>query len=203
MRRLFFCFAALLALTACGAEQVWAPDEQVAAARYVDDGPKSVTLFTVINNRNGSGAHSALLINGSQRVMFDPAGSWHLPSLPERNDVFFGVTDKMVSFYIDYHARKTFRVVEQTYLVSPGIAEAVLQRALAHGAVPKAQCANSVTQILRGVPGFESVSSTMFPKAVMASFGKLPGVTERTITDEDADDNHGVLIIQSEDPRLQ
>jgi len=203
MRRLFLCFAALLALAACGAEPVWAPDEQVAAARYVHEGPKSVTLFTVINNRNGSGAHSALLINGSQRVMFDPAGTWHLDKLPERNDVFYGINDKMVNFYIDYHARKTFRVIEQTVIVPPGVAEAVLQRALAYGAVPKSQCASSVTSILRGVPGFESIKSSMFPKAVMTSFGKLPGVTERTITGDDADDNHGVLIIQSEDPLLQ
>lgn len=203
MRRLFLSFATLLLLAACGAEPIWAPDEQVAAAKFVADGPKSVTLYTVINNHNGTGAHSALLINGSQRVMFDPAGSWHLPSLPERNDVFYGINDKMVKFYIDYHARKTFRVVEQTVVVSPQVAETVLQLAVNNGAVAKSQCASSVSHILRQTPGFEAVSSTLFPKQLMQSFAKIPGVTERTITDDDADDNHGVLIIQSEDPRLQ
>jgi len=196
MRRLILSLAALLALSAC-AEPVWAPDEAVAAAAYVHDRPPAITLFTVINNRSGSGAHSGLMINGSQRVMFDPAGSWGLPRLPERNDLHYGMTEKMVNFYIDYHARETFRVVEQTIVVSPLVAELALQRATAFGAVPKARCSSSVANILRGVPGFESIPGTMFPKALMTAFGELPGVTSRTITDDDADDNHGVLIVQT------
>ena len=31
----------------------------------------------------------------------------------------------------------------------------------------------------------------------------LPGVTTRTITDDDADENHGVRLVQAGDPRLQ
>jgi hypothetical protein len=31
----------------------------------------------------------------------------------------------------------------------------------------------------------------------MEEFGQLPGVTGRTIRDEDADKNHGVLLIQA------
>lgn len=201
LRVLAACSVALT-LAACGAEPVWAPDEQVAAARYVAEGPKSITLFTVVNNRSGSGAHSGLLINASERIMFDPAGTWHHPRIPERNDVHYGITDKMVLFYIDYHARETFRVQEQTLIVSPEVAEMVAQRAKAYGAVPKAQCANSVSNILRGVPGFESIPATYFPNKLHDAFAQLPGVTEREIRDEDADNNHGVLIVQaSEAPK--
>lgn len=202
MRRLTISLVALLALTACGAPSVWATDAAVTKAAYVHEGPKAITLFTVINNRSGAGAHSGLLINGSQRVMFDPAGSWQLPRLPERKDVHYGITDKMVDFYIDYHARETYRMVEQTVVVSPQVAELVLQRAQAYGAVPKSQCSKSTSWILRGVPGFESLPATWFPKVLMNGFAKLPGVTSRTITDDDADDNHGVLIVQTGDPRL-
>lgn len=197
MLRAVLALLALLTLAACGAEPKWAPEEQVQAARYVHDGPPAITLFTVINNRSGSGAHSGLMINGSERIMFDPAGTWNHPRIPERNDVHFGITPRIVNFYIDYHARETFRVVEQTVVVSPGVAELVAQRAKAYGAVPKAQCASSISSILRGVPGFEGIGSTMFPNRLMEDFARIPGVTGRTIYDEDADKNHGVLLIQA------
>lgn len=201
MLRAVLALLALLTLAACGAEPKWAPEEQVQAARYVHDGPPAITLFTVINNRSGSGAHSGLMINASERIMFDPAGTWNHPRIPERNDVHFGITPRIVNFYIDYHARETYRVVEQTVVVSPGVAELVAQRAKAYGAVPKAMCASSISSILKDVPGFESIGSTMFPNRLMDDFAKIPGVTGRTIYDEDADKNHGVLLIQaSEEP---
>jgi hypothetical protein len=199
MKRLFLCLALLLSLAACGAEPKWADDAAVSRAAYVHEGPASITLFTVLNNRSGSGAHSGLLINGSQRVMFDPAGTWHHPYLPERNDVHYGMTDKMVAFYIDYHARVTYRVVQQTVYVTPAQAEIALQRAKGYGAVPKAMCARSVSSILRGVPGFESIPSTFGPGKLMNAFGDLPGVQTKVITDGDADNNHGVLLVQAED----
>jgi hypothetical protein len=198
MFRIVLCLVGLLALAACGAtEAPFAPEEQVVAARYEHAGPKTITLFTVINNRSDSGAHSGLLINGSQRVMFDPAGTWQHPRVPERNDLHYGITDKVIAFYVDYHARETFRVLEQTIVVSPEVAELAIQRATAYGAVPKAQCANSISTILRGVPGFESMPSTWFPNKLSDAFGALPGVTSKVITDDDDDSNHGVLMVQA------
>ncbi|NCM97035.1 MAG: hypothetical protein AUK60_05260 [Rhodobacteraceae bacterium CG2_30_10_405] len=202
MRRPILCLALLLTLAACGAKSVWAPDADVARAAYAADTPPSVTLFTVLNKRSHGGAHSGLLINGTQRVMFDPAGSWHHPALPERNDLFYGMTDKMVNFYIDYHSRETFDVLEQTVPVSPEVAALVMQRATAHGAVPKALCASSISDILRGVPGFEAVPNTFAPKKLVAAFEIMPGMSSRLITDTDADNNHGVLLVQAGDPRL-
>jgi hypothetical protein len=197
MVRLTLCLLALLGLAACGAEPVWAPDYRVEAARFVAGPPAEITLFTVINNRSGAGAHSGLLINGSERVIFDPAGTWKHPNLPERNDVHFGMTDKMVAFYIDYHARETFRVIEQKVVVSPQTAQLVMRRAMEYGAVPKASCTNSTSAILRGVPGFETLPATWYPKKLSDAFGKLPGVQTRVITDDDADNNHGVLLVQA------
>lgn len=197
MRRLLLLLAAALSLAGCAAQSVYAPDEAVAAAAYVHNGPPSITLLTVTSTRNGAGAHSGLLINGSQRVMFDPAGTWQHPRLPERNDVHFGMTPKMVDFYIDYHARETYDVVEQTVVVTPEVAAIAMQRALAYGAVPKAQCTTATSSILRGVPGFEGLPATPFPKRLMLAFGQLPGVTTRKISDDDADKNHGVLMVQA------
>lgn len=198
MFRLFLSLLALTFLTACGAESVWAPDDAVARAAYVEPGPKTITLYTVIANRNDAGEHSGIMINGSQRVMFDPAGTWNNPNLPERNDVHFGITPKMEAFYVDYHARETYRVRKQTIVVTPEQAEIAMQRAMAYGPVPKAQCTIATSYVLRGVPGFESLPSTPYPKKLSNAFGKIPGVVTEEITDDDADKNHGVLMVQRE-----
>lgn len=204
MRNLILALTALLGLSACGAEPVWAPDDAVAAARYVSpEEPTSVTLYTVLSTRSGAGAHAGLLINGSQRVLFDPAGTWRHPRIPERNDVHFGITPKMVSYYIDYHARETYDVVEQTVEVSPAVAELIMQRAMAYGAVPKANCTIALSRVLDGVPGFENLPMTWFPKRMMQAFAELPGVKTRRISDDDADKNYGVLLVQAADPRLE
>lgn len=185
-----------LGLAACGAEPKWAPQEQVDAVRFVSEEPPSITLYTVVNTRTGSGAHSAILVNASERVIFDPAGTWYHPRLPERNDVHFGMTDKAVSFYLDYHTRITYNTIEQKIYVSPQVAELVMAKVKAYGAVPKAMCTQANSSILRGVPGFESLPQTFYPKKLADAFGRLPGVTTRVITDDDADDNHGVLLVQ-------
>lgn len=203
MKKLLLALTALISLAACGAEPIWAPDDAVATARYAHPGPTSVTLYTVLSTRSGAGAHAGLLINGSERVLFDPAGSWRHPKLPERNDVHFGITPKMVDFYIDYHARETYDVVEQTVEVSPEIAAMIMQRAMAYGAVPKANCTIALSRVLEGVPGFESLPMTWFPKRMMEGFAELPGVTTRKITDDDADQNHGVLLVQASDAQLE
>ena len=194
--RLLLCLVALLGLVACGAQPKWAPQEQVEAVRFVEGPPNYITLYTVVNKRTGSGAHSAILVNGSERLIFDPAGTWYHPRLPERNDVHFGMNDKAMAFYIDYHTRITYDTIEQKVYVTPEVAELVLARVKAYGAVPKAMCTQATSSILRGVPGFESLPQTFYPKKLSAAFGKLPGVTTRVITDNDDDNNHGVLLVQ-------
>ncbi|SEV94828.1 hypothetical protein SAMN05444851_0494 [Aliiroseovarius sediminilitoris] len=194
MMRLIIAVSLLLTLAACGgAEKVWASDEDVARAKYRHDGPPTITLFTVISNKTGAGAHSSLLINGSERLIFDPAGTWRHPNLPERNDVHYGMTDKAVDFYVDYHARITYHVVRQDIVVSPQVAEMAIRAVERYGAVPKGQCAISVGSILRDLPGFESISPAWFPNRVMKQFGALPGVTERKFYDDDPEENGEIL----------
>ena len=201
--RLIFCVIALGSLAACGAEPKWAPQEQVDAVRFVEAGPAYITLYTVVNKSTGSGAHSAILVSGSERVIFDPAGTWYHPKLPERNDVTFGMNDKALAFYIDYHTRKTYDTIEQKIYVSPEVAELVLAKVKANGAVAKAMCTNATSSILRSVPGFESLPQTFYPKKLSKAFGELPGVTTRIITDDDDDNNHGVLLVQHDGTLLE
>ncbi len=194
--RIAVALVGFLFLAGCAgtAEPIWASDTEVARAVYVHDGPPKLTLFTVINNRNGTGAHSSLMVNASQRVIFDPAGTWHHPNLPERNDVHFGMSDAVVDFYIDYHTRVTYRTVIQEIVVSPEVAQLAMDRMMAHGAVPKALCSRSITSILATVPGFESIPNTLFPKRLSAAFGEISGVTREVVYDDDPDDNSGVIM---------
>ncbi|GKY88761.1 hypothetical protein [Sinisalibacter aestuarii] len=195
MRRIFVLLTLLLGLAACGsAESVWAPDEAVERARFSTSGPPTLTLFTVINERSGNGGHAALMVSApSERVLFDPAGSFHHPRLPERNDVVFGMTDPAVDFYIDYHSRTTWRVVRQDLVVPAAVAEQALRAVQEYGAVPKAFCANSISTVLRGLPGFEGFKVSMFPENVQAEFAQYQGVVRREYHDMDPDNNGEIL----------
>ncbi|MCK0126168.1 hypothetical protein MWU76_17390 [Gelidibacter sp. F2691] len=186
MVRLLAVLSLVVSLAGCGgAEKIWASDQAVTEANYRHDGPSTITLFTVISKASGSGAHSALLINGSQRVIFDPAGTFNHPNLPERHDVHYGMTDKAVDFYIDYHARITYDVIRQDFVVSPQVAEMAKRAAEQYGAVPKAHCGQSVSAILRSLPGFSSIPQTYYPKKIMEAFGQLPGVRSQSFSDND------------------
>ena len=165
------------------AESVWATDEEVARSSYTHDGPASITLYTVIRTATGSGLHAALLINGSERVVFDPAGSWWHPQIPERNDVHFGMTPHVVDFYIDYHTREESHTVSQTVYVSPEVAEMALEAVLAYGAVPKTQCTRSITTVLSELPGFEDIPISWFPPQAMEYFESYPGVETQVYYD--------------------
>ncbi len=194
MQRIFILLLALLGLSACGAEPVWAPDEAVANAHFATSAPPTLTLFTVVNVNSGNGGHSALLVSApSERVLFDPAGSFHHPRLPERNDVVFGMSDPAVDFYIDYHSRESWRVVKQDLVVSPAVAELALRLVKENGAVPKAFCANSISSILHQLPGFEDIWTTFFPVPLEKAFANRPGVVTSEYHDNDPD-NHGTIV---------
>jgi len=194
MRKILLGLLLPLLLAACGAEPVWAPDAEVQRAAFHFDGPPSITLVTVINTRSNGGAHSGLIIQGSQRVVFDPAGTFKSPNIPERNDVLFGMNPVALDVYLDYHARTNFRVILQEKIVSPAVAEMALRLVSAHGAVPKAFCAQSISGILEQLPGFEGFKVSFYPKKIMAEFARYPGVTRQEINDSNDEDD-------STDPR--
>ncbi|MFN0113960.1 MAG: hypothetical protein ACKVPY_04710 [Paracoccaceae bacterium] len=198
-RRLVLWLLLPLLLAGCGADRTFAPDEAVQKAAFVSGEPPSITLLTVLRKPYDAGAHSALMIDASQRVIFDPAGTWGHPRVPVRNDVHYGITEQMRKFYIDYHARESFDVVEQKVYVTPETAELALRLVQNNGAVPKALCGSAVSGLLRQIPGFQSVPLAFNPLRIMKGFGQLPGVTERRHLDGDPDDHSGILIIQAQE----
>ncbi len=188
MDRRQFIIGLPLALSACSATESWAPDDIVSRAIYRDPDPAYLTLYTMKNTGSDNGAHTALLINASQRVIFDPAGSFEQTRMPERNDVLFGVTPELESYYVSYHARVTYYVVGQTIEVPPAVAEQALQLAMSNGPVPQAHCARTTSRILRQLPGFGDFRQTWDPNRVSEDFARLPGVTTYEYREEDADD---------------
>ena len=93
MKRRTFVLSAPLVLAACGGvtrEEILAPQSAIDRVAYVHPGPKRLTLMTMKNTGSDNGAHTGLMINASQRVLWDPAGTFGHSTIPERNDVHFG-----------------------------------------------------------------------------------------------------------------
>ena len=180
-----------LMVSACTTQDVvYAPDIEVQSKAYVHGGQPTVTLLTMINNATGSGGHSAVMINGSQRVMYDPAGRFKDPRVAERYDVLYGVTPEVLQRYNSFHSRKTHHVLIQELPVSLATANAVIQSALQQGNSPDALCANNTAHLLSRVPQFANIRKTFFPKALAENFGRFPGVVTQRYYEQDEGQNY-------------
>ena len=175
-------------LAAC-AERVYAPDDAVARARYVSSEAPYISLLTMVERDDDEGAHSALLVNGSQVALYDPAGTFKHPDLPERNDVFYGITPRWKEVYEWYHARDTTYVVEHRLEVSRAVADQMIARMEAQGPSPKMFCGINTSEVLRSFDIFSHVPSTFYPDKIMNAFASTPGVTERRVYQEDSGQN--------------
>lgn len=194
MRNLLCLGAVLAALAGCAApQQPNADAETLARVAYRHPGPATLTLYTMINNRTGRGGHASLMINASERVIFDPAGSFYASVVPERNDVLYGITPAVEKAYRGAHARSTFHVVVQRVEVTPEQAQKAYQLAVTNGRVPGAYCAQATIGILRQIPGFENIDRTFYPEKLAEQFGQLPGVrTERYYENDSGDLQAGI-----------
>ncbi|MEN8840809.1 MAG: hypothetical protein ABF254_11130 [Octadecabacter sp.] len=193
MKRRAFMLSAPLGLAACGVvsrEEILAPQSAIDRVAYVAPGPKTLTLLTMKNVGSDNGAHTGLLINASQQVLWDPAGTFGHSSIPERNDVHFGITPQIYQLYLSYHSRETFYSLIQEVEVSPEVAEMALQRAIANGPTPKAACTTHTSSMLKGLPGFSSLRRTFFPGNLADDFAQIPGVRSREYYETDSDDKN-------------
>jgi hypothetical protein len=190
----FFALTLSVALLAgCAEKGKESPPEAIEAAIHLHDGPPTLTLITMVNNRSGAGAHSALLVQGAQSVLFDPAGSFEHPRVPERGDVLYGMSPSWVRTYKSAHARSSFHVVSQEFAVTPAQAARAMQLVEANGAVPSALCAIATSSVLQQIPGFEAIERGYYPLKLMEQVERLPGVqTTRYFEDDEGNVRDGI-----------
>ncbi|MCF6232901.1 MAG: hypothetical protein L3J36_07375 [Rhodobacteraceae bacterium] len=184
----------MLVMAGCTpAQQPNADPAVVAAVAYREPGPATLTLYTMINNRTGQGGHTSLMINASERVIFDPSGSFRADVVPERDDVLFGVTPNVELAYRGSHARSTHHVLVQKIKVTSEQAEIAYRLALSNGRVPGAFCTSATSKLLQQVPGFENIKTVMFPTKLSSQFEAMPGVqSSRYYEDDSADLQDGL-----------
>lgn len=182
---------AVLALMTVSGCEVYTPADpaEIARAVYVSDEPPSVSLLSMVDARTGRSAHAALLINGSQRVLYDPAGTFAHPELPRAGDIHYGVSPKFVDYYERYHARFSHFVHVQTVQVDRATADRVLANARSEGKTLKMHCGLAVAGALRGVPLFQDVRRSYFPEGAREDFARIPGVAERFVYEDDSGKN--------------
>ena len=186
IRIVLACLLAVTVAGCAGSQRPQADQSEIVARSYRDPGPSTLTLYTMISTRTGSGAHTSLMIGGSERVIFDPAGSFRADVVPVKDDVLYGITPEVERAYRSAHARETHYARIQTIEVSPQQAETALRLAKQMGPVPGAYCANSTSRLLQQVPGFEQIKTTFYPVKLADQFGQLPGV--RTTEYRESDD---------------
>lgn len=193
MRKWFLILAAVSLTAGCAVKHdPPVTDEQIINATYKHKAPAELTLYTMINNSSGAGAHTSLMINASQRVIFDPAGSFRDKAIVARNDVVYGATPYVEDVYTRFHARKTYHVVIQRLQVSPEVAEKALQLAQGMGEVTDGHCAQSTSTILSQLPGL-NISPTYYPKKLMNQFGEAPLLSTQSLYEYDDDDKTKAL----------
>lgn len=181
--------SASLFLVACVNNTI-APPAEVAAARFVNEEPPFVSLITMINTKTNSGEHSALLINGSQQVLYDPAGTFRHSRALRSDDIMYGITPGLADYYNSYHARFGYYVKIQKLSISLEQADAMIRRTQAEGAVPKLTCGRATSDILNDFPQFAHIGTTYFPGSVMTQFGKVAGVETTIVREDDIGKNY-------------
>ncbi|TMV10267.1 hypothetical protein FGK63_04170 [Ruegeria sediminis] len=193
-RFLIACLAVLsVAGCATNSRSPQADPAEIAARSYREPGPATLTLYTMVNNRTGAGAHTSLMINARERVIFDPAGSFEADIVPVRNDVLYGITPAVEQAYRGSHARSTHHAVIQEVQVTPEQAEVAYRLAKQMGPVPGSLCANRTARLLQQVPGFEQIKVVYQPLKLSEQFDQILGVvTERYYENDDADLQKGL-----------
>lgn len=178
----------LLLLGGC-AELVTSTPQAIEASRYVSPEAPYVALLTMVDRDSGQGAHSALLVNGSQRVLYDPAGTFKTEVTTENADVIYGITPLALQAYEFFHARETTSFLEQKISVSRAEADAMIARMERQGPSPKFMCAINTAEILRDFDRFAHMPRSMQPTRLMKAFDAMPGVERREVFDDDVGQN--------------
>lgn len=192
--RIFLSLLAASVLAGCISASDLPPTDQIARQAHVTGDAPSVTLVTMLSEKTGRGEHSALLIDGSERVLYDPAGSFSLPRYShEHRDIHYGVSDQVMEIYNFYHARNTHFVEMLKLNISREMADLLIARANEIGPQPKMFCAQAVSRVLKPVGPFGDIPITFWPGPIHDAFERIPGVVKTELHDGDVGQNFIVV----------
>lgn len=190
---------ALGLLAACGSGVPDAARDPgaVALPPYAHPGAPSLTVITVYSDgvANDSGAHASLLINGSERALFDPAGSFEAEAIPRYGDVLPGMAPDYLAPYLRFQSSEGYYLVAQTLVVPLAVADAALAGARARGRVSRPRCAREVSSLLATLPGFAAIRPVWFPRDLDRAVAGLPGVARAELRTSDGE--AGALALAS------
>lgn len=138
------------------------------AARYVSDTPPEIALFTVILADRG--VHSALMVNGDHRVVYDPAGGWRDRDGLSDGDLRYAMTPPRLARYLNYNTRRGRQVIIHRRPVPPEVANRAIEVLEEQRPFPSGFCSFATGRVLAALPGFEGITRTFAPRALMRAF---------------------------------
>ncbi len=174
----------LIGLTGC-AREVASSSEEISRVAHRSEEPPYIAIVNMVDRSDQRAAHTAMIINASQRVIYDPAGTFQHRDLVERGDIHYGATDRMVDYYERYHARFSHFVHTQKIYLTAEQAERILRRTEAQGPSPKMFCTIHTGQILKDIPEFSYISVGFFPENLRRQIAKYPGVVDSYVYEND------------------
>lgn len=182
-------FLAVAVLAGCSGMLSRQPSaEEVSRALYRHDGPPEVALITLRHAPTGEGWHSALLVNGAHRVLYNPAGGAF--EGVRRGDVVYGANAAVMEDFFDYYFGRDMYAVIQRLEITPAEAATLVARIEATQLQPIGLCTWATTGVLRSLPRFEHLPQGYFPVYLMRAFRRLEGV-ENYILRADMTDGEG------------
>jgi len=144
-----------------------------------DPGPTPMlTLLTVRAEVPDTGNHSAMMVTGAERVIFDPAGSFGGTGVAVHDDIISDVSEPALDLLLAFQTPDGFVVVRHDLPVTPKVPSLALTQFAQRPATTSGGCAYGIAEVLGGLPGFPGFDGLMMPDRVIVRFAALPGVRE-------------------------
>lgn len=180
----------LVILTACADFEN--DDPTIVSSRaYISEEAPYVALLTMVNDSGDHGEHSGILINASQTVLYDPAGSFRYEEqLARSRDIHYGMSPRMVDYYQRYHARFGYYVVTQKIYITAEEAEALFRKANEIGTTGQLRCGHSASSVLNSLPRFANIPTTYWPGKIRDAMAEVPGIETSYTRENDVGQNY-------------
>jgi len=158
-----------------------APGNDSGSGSGSDPGPGPTPMLTLLEVRAGvpyTGSHSAPMVTGAERVIFDPAGSFGGSGVAVHDNIIRDVSEPALDLLMAFQTPDGFAVVRHDLPVTPEVPSLALTQFAQRPATTPGGCACTVAKVLGGLPGFPGFDGLMMPDRFFVRFAALLGVRE-------------------------